>query len=118
MRYFALYTPSRRTPPNQESMAGMGKLIEESMKSGALLATGGLMPIANGGARVRRSGDEIAVIDGPFVETKELTGGFAILQAKSREEAIEMVRTFLKIAGDGKSEMCIRDRRSTVRAAS
>jgi len=86
-------------------MAEMGKLIEESMKSGALLATGGLVPIAKGGARIRRSADDITVIDGPFIESKELAGGFAILQAKSKEEAIELTRKFLKTAGDGECDL-------------
>jgi hypothetical protein len=79
----------------------MGKLIEESMKSGALLATGGLAPMAKCGARIRRAADEITVIDGPFVEAKELSGGFAIMQAESKEDVIDMVKNFMKIAGDG-----------------
>ena len=110
MRYLSLFTPARHAagaPPNQECAgnAEMGKLIEESIKSGVLLATGGLMPVAKGGARIRRTGDNIAVLDGPFAETREFTGGFAILQAQSREEAIEVTRTFLKIAGDGEAEL-------------
>ncbi|MGA2577628.1 MAG: YciI family protein [Bryobacteraceae bacterium] len=108
MKYLSLYTPAPRPagiPPSPAYMAEMGKFIEESMKSGILLATGGLMPIAKGGARMRSSGGEIAVIDGPFAETKEFAGGFAIMQAKSREEAVEMVRSFLKVAGDGECEV-------------
>ncbi len=106
MKYLSLFTPSRSAPPpTKEHMDRMGKLIEESMKSGVLLMTGGLMPIAQGGAHVRRSGDDIAVIDGPFAETKELVGGFAILQANSKGELIEMVRNFLEIAGDGETEV-------------
>ena len=108
MKYLSLYTPAPRPgsgQPSQECMAEMGKLIDASMKSGALLATGGLLPIAQGGARIRRAGNDIAFIDGPFAETKEFTGGFAILQARSREEVIEMVRNFLKIAGDGECEL-------------
>jgi hypothetical protein len=108
MRFLSLYTPGARpagVPPSQEYMTEMGKLIEESMRSGTLLATGGLEPMAKGGARVRWADDEIAVIDGPFVETKEMAGGFAILQAWSKEEAIEMTRTFLKTAGDGECDL-------------
>jgi hypothetical protein len=81
-----------------------GKLIEQWTKAGALLATEGCMPSAKG-ARVRRVGDKITVIDGPFAETKELVGGFALLQAKSKEEAIELVKTFLKVASDGECEL-------------
>ena len=106
MRFLSLYKPSPRSvPPSPEYMAEMDKLIEESMKSGVLIATGGLMPIAKGGARVTRSGDEVGVIDGPFVETKELAGGFAILQAKSKEEVVEMAKRFLETAGDGECDL-------------
>jgi hypothetical protein len=86
-------------------MAQMGKLIEESMQSGILVATGGLMPIAKGGAWIQRAGDEVTVTDGPFAETKEVSGGFAILEARSREDAIEITRRFLKVAGDGLTEL-------------
>jgi hypothetical protein len=86
-------------------MAEMGKLIEESMKAGTLLLTGGLLPISKGGARVRVSGGEISVLDGPFAEAKELIGGFAVIEAKSKEDAIEMTRRFLKVAGDGETEL-------------
>jgi hypothetical protein len=85
-------------------MAVMGKLIEEGMKSGWLLATEGCLPSALG-ARVRRSGDNINVTDGPFTESKELVGGFAILKADSKEEAIELARKFLKVAGQGECEL-------------
>jgi hypothetical protein len=106
MKYLSLYTPGQRTgPPSKEYMAEMGKLIEESMKSGELVSTGGLLPISKGGARVRRTGSEISVIDGPFTEAKEVVGGFAILEAKSREDAIQMARKFLKVAGDGETEI-------------
>lgn len=107
MEFLSLYTPARKTagvPPSQDHMAGMEKLIEESMKAGVLLATGGLLSIAQG-ACLRRSGGETTLIDGPFIETKKVVGGFAVLEAKSKEEAIEMVRTFLKIAGDGECEL-------------
>jgi hypothetical protein len=74
-------------------------------KTGTLLTTGGLLPIAKGGVRVRRSGGEISVLDGPFAEAKELIGGFAVIEAKSKEDAIEMTRRFLKVAGDGETEL-------------
>jgi hypothetical protein len=54
---------------------------------------------------VRRSGETVIVTDGPFAETKEVVGGFALLQAKSKEEAIELVKIFLKVAGDGECEL-------------
>src|SRR5689334_9768226 len=105
MRFLSIYkTPERATPPSAEEMAAMGKLIEEGMKSGWLLATEGCLPTALG-ARVRRSDGKLTVTDGPFAETKEVVGGFAILQANSKEEAIELTRKFLKIAGDGECEL-------------
>jgi hypothetical protein len=85
-------------------MAEMGKLIEEGMKGGWLLATEGCLPTALG-ARVRKSGDKVTVTDGPFTEAKEMVGGLAILKANSKAEAIEMTRQFLKIAGDGECEL-------------
>jgi hypothetical protein len=82
----------------------MGKLIEDSMKSGKLLATEGCLPTALG-ARVRLSGGKFNVIDGPFTESKEQIGGFALIQADSKAEAIEFIKDFLKVAGDGVTEM-------------
>jgi hypothetical protein len=85
-------------------MADMGKLIEEMVSSGVLLSTEGCQPSSKG-ARVRLSGGRFTVTDGPFTEAKELVGGFAILQAKSKEEAIELTKRFLSVAGDGESEI-------------
>jgi hypothetical protein len=82
----------------------MGKLIEEMTKAGVLLATEGCQPSSKG-ARVRLSGGRITVTDGPFTETKELVAGFAMIQVKSKDEAIEWTRRFLKVAGDGESEI-------------
>jgi hypothetical protein len=106
MKYLSVYTQASKSPTSmsQTQLAEMGKLMEEITKSGALVLTGGLQPVAKGGARVRANGGEITV-DGPFTETKEIVGGFAILEAKSREEAIELVSKFLKIAGDGECEV-------------
>jgi hypothetical protein len=105
MRFLSIYkTVERNTPPTQEEMAAMGKLVAEGMKAGWLVGTEGCLPTALG-ARVRRSGDKIVVTDGPFTETKEVIGGFAILKANSKAEAIELARTFLKIVGDGECEL-------------
>jgi hypothetical protein len=88
MKYLSIFkTVERNTPPSQEEMATMGKLIEEGMKAGWLLATEGCLPSALG-ARVRMNNGKISVTDGPFAEAKEVVGGFAILQAKSKEEAV------------------------------
>lgn len=105
MRFLSIYkSVERSTPPTPEEMATMGKLIEEGMTKGWLLATEGCMP-SKLGARVRRSAGSINVTDGPFTEAKEMVGGFAILKANSKEEAIELVRQFLKVVGDGECEL-------------
>lgn len=82
----------------------MGKLIEEAMKAGWLVATEGCLPSAPG-ARVRRTDGKLTVSDGPFTESKEVIGGFAILNAKSKEEAIELTQQFLHNAADGECEL-------------
>ncbi len=105
MRFLSIYkTVERTTPPTPQEMANMGKLIEEGMKKGWLLGTEGCLPSALG-ARVRRADGKINVTDGPFAEAKEVVGGFALLKADSKEEAIELARQFLKVAGDGECEL-------------
>jgi hypothetical protein len=105
MRFLSIYK-SRETnvPPTPDLMAKMEKLIEESTKSGELLATEGCLPSAFG-ARVRIEKGEVTVTDGPFVETKEVIGGFAILQANSKDHAIEQARRFLHVMGQGECEI-------------
>jgi hypothetical protein len=83
-------------PPNPKLMAAVAKLGEEQMKKGTLLMTGGLAPSSQG-ARVYVSGGTLDVKDGPFSETKELVGGFAIMQAESLAEAIEHGRRFMSL---------------------
>ena len=105
MRFLTIYkSVERNAPPSNEEMAAMGKLIEDSMMAGVLLATEGCLPSGRG-ARVRLSNGKVTVVDGPFTESKEVIGGFAILQAKSKAEAIEHVKNFLKVAGDGETEI-------------
>jgi hypothetical protein len=105
MKFLSVYkTVEKNVPPTQEEMDRMGKLIEEGMKAGWLLAVEGCMPSVTG-ARVRKSGEKTIVTDGPFVETKELIGGLAILQANSREHAIELTKYFLGHAEDGECEL-------------
>ena len=106
MRFLCVYKPSKPEggPPTQKEMDEMGKYMEESFKSGVLLSAEGCMPTALG-ARVRLAGGKVTVTDGPFTESKELIGGFAIIQAASKKEAIEHTKAFLKIAGDGETEV-------------
>jgi hypothetical protein len=77
--------------PKSEDFAAMDAYMEELVKAGILLAGGGLKP-SSAGARVRFSGNELTVIDGPFAETKELVAGYSILEVGSMEEVIEWVK--------------------------
>jgi hypothetical protein len=80
-------------------MEDMGRLMDELTKSGALVETAGLRPTAEG-VRVRLSGGRTSVVDGPFTETKEVIGGYAMLEAASLDEAIALTRRFLLVHGD------------------
>ena len=105
MRFLSIYkSVERATPPSQEEMAVMGKLVEDGMKAGWLVATEGCLP-SSLGARVRRSTGKISVTDGPFTESTEVVGGFAIFKVNSKEEAIELARQFLKVVGEGECEL-------------
>lgn len=105
MRFLSIYKHvERNTPPTPEEMANMGKLVEEGFKAGWLLGTEGCLP-SNLGARVRSSDGKVSVVDGPFTEAKEVVGGFAIIKADSKEEAIQLTKDFLKVAGDGECEL-------------
>jgi hypothetical protein len=77
--------------PSEELLTEMGRYNEELVKAGVMLAGEGLHPSSKG-ARVRFSGKDRTVIDGPFAETKELVAGYWLIQVKSREEAIEWVK--------------------------
>jgi hypothetical protein len=87
------------TPPSPELMAAVGKLGEEMFRTGVMIEMGGLAPTSKG-ARLRLSRGKVSSTDGPFVETKEIIGGYAILQAKSKAEAIELGKRFLQVHGD------------------
>ena len=110
MRFLMLYQPADTKrleagdPPTPQEMAEMGAFCEEMAKAGALLSTEGCLPSSRG-ARVRLSGGKVTVTDGPFTEAKELIGGCALVQAKSKEEAVEWAARFLKVAGDGVTEI-------------
>ena len=105
MRYMMMTTSDASaagTPPNPELYAAMGKLIEEMTKAGVLLATGGLSPNPT---HIKSSGGKITVTDGPFTEAKEAVVGFALVEAKSKEEAIELSKRFWQVAGNGEGKI-------------
>jgi hypothetical protein len=104
MKFLSIYKTVEKGPPSPEEMASMGKAIEEGMKAGFLVQVLGCMPSATG-ARVSQHDGEVAVMDGPFTESKEVIGGLAILQANSKEEAVRLVKQFLSFAGDGECEL-------------
>jgi hypothetical protein len=105
MKFLSTYKcAERNTPPSQEEMAKMGKMVEDWMKSGKLVSTEGCLPSATG-ARVRIADGQTIVKDGPFTEAKEVVGGFAILRANSKQEAVEYVKEFLQFMGEGECEL-------------
>jgi hypothetical protein len=95
MRFMAMVKANKDTEagvmPSEELLAEMGKYNEELVKAGVMLAGEGLHPSSKG-ARVKFSGDKRTVTDGPFTEAKELIAGFWLIQAKSKEEAIEWIK--------------------------
>lgn len=102
MRFLSMIRVEENTGkvPNEQLMSDMGKLMEELTATGQLVSTAGLRPTSEG-VRVRlRRGGELSIVDGPFTEAKEVIGGYAIIEAKSRDEAVELARRFLKVHGD------------------
>lgn len=101
MRFISMIRIEENTGqvPSEQLMSDMGKLIEELTRTGELVSTAGLRPTSEG-ARVRLRNGKLSVVDGPFTETKEVIGGYAILEAKSKQEAIQLTRRFLKVHGD------------------
>ena len=92
-------------PPSPQLLAGMGKLIEQMVASGALVACHGLLPSSQG-TRLKYAGGKLTTTDGPFAETKELIGGFAILQAKSKQEAIELAKRMVNVHAEAGIPEC------------
>lgn len=90
---------TRGQVPSEQLMHDMGKLIEEMTRKGVLISTAGLRPTAEG-VRLRLRGGKISTVDGPFAETKEVIGGFAMLETASKDEAIELTKQFLKVHGN------------------
>jgi hypothetical protein len=111
MRFIAMVRANKASEsgqlPSQEMLAEMGKFNEELVKAGVMLAGEGLQPSSKG-ARVRFSGKNRSVVDGPFSETKELIAGFWILQTKSLEEAIQWIKRSPNPFPEGESEIEIR----------
>jgi len=104
MKFLMTYEQTMKVPPTPEKMAAIGAFSQEMSQSGVLLMTGGLQRPTKG-THVKLAGSDFTVTDGPFAETKELIDGFALIQVKSKEEAIEVARRFMSVAGDGHGEI-------------
>ena len=104
MRFMAIVKATQDSEagvmPSPELFKAMGEFNEELVKAGVMLAGEGLHPSSKG-ARVKFKGDKRTVVDGPFTETKEVIGGFAILEAPSLQDAVEHTKRFLRVHGDG-----------------
>ena len=97
MRFMYIVTsPHPQGPPTPELMEAMHKLADREIKAGRMLDSGGLMPVATG-AQVKIAGGKLSVVDGPFVEAKELIGGYAIFELRDKEEAVAMAREFMQL---------------------
>jgi hypothetical protein len=101
MRFLSMIRVDETTgqQPSEQLMTDMGKLLDEMTRSGKLISTAGLRPTSEG-VRVRLRNGKLSRTDGPFTETKEVIGGYAILEAESMEEAAELTERFLEIHGD------------------
>jgi hypothetical protein len=105
VRYMALVKADRDSEaglfPDEKSLTAMGRFLDEGTKAGILLTGEGLQPSSKS-ARVRYSGKERLVLDGPFAETKELVAGYMIVQFASRAEAIEWTKRFVQVDAPGR----------------
>ncbi len=105
MKFLMTYAQNpNQPPPTKEQMQKIGALVERNLKSGVLVMTGGLVR-ATKGIQVRCEGGKFSYTDGPFIESKELIDGFALIQCASKEEALRHCAEFMQIAGDGIGEI-------------
>jgi hypothetical protein len=99
MRFMYIVTPARAAPPTPELMDAVHKLAEREIKAGHMLDTGALMPRTLG-AQVRITDGKLGVTDGPFVEAKEVIGGYAIFELRDKEEAVAKAVEFMQLHRD------------------
>jgi hypothetical protein len=91
--------PGPSTNPPPEMMQAMHKLADREIKAGRMLDNGGLMPLATG-AQVRITDGKLSVVDGPFVEAKEIVGGYAIFELPGKDEALASAKEFMQLHRD------------------
>jgi hypothetical protein len=99
MRFMYIVTPVHEAPPTPELMTAVHKLAEREIKAGRMINSGALQPRTSG-AQVRITDGKLGVIDGPFVEAKEVIGGYAIFELRDKQEAIEMAVEFMQVHRD------------------
>ena len=100
MRFMYIVTSSQPPrPPTPALIEAMGKLSDRELKAGRMIDNGGLMPLVTG-AQVRITDGKLAVIDGPFVEAKEVIGGYAIIEHRTKEEAVAAAVEFMQLHKD------------------
>lgn len=87
-------------PPTPELFEEMGRFMEEATKAGVIVATGGIAPTAMG-AKITLKDGAFTVVDGPFAEAKELIGGWALLECRDLDEAVEWSKRFVGVLGEG-----------------
>ena len=87
-------------PPGPEVYEAMGAFVEEAVKAGVIVATGGIAPTAMG-AKITLKDGEFTVVDGPFAEAKELIGGWALMECRDLEEAVAWSKRFVSVLGEG-----------------
>ena len=99
MRFMSIITSAKVGAPTPELMEAMNKLADREIKSGRMLDMGGLTPIASG-ARVTVKGGALSVTDGPFIEAKEVIGGYSITEMPGKEEALALAVEFMQLHAD------------------
>lgn len=99
MRFMMLVRSAEGIPPNPALYAAIGQLAEEMAQTGRLLDMGGLAP-SERGARIRLGNGKLGVTDGPFAESKEVIGGYSVLRAATKSEAIELGLRFMQVHAD------------------
>ena len=99
MRFMFIVKSDHSGPPTPQLLEAMGKLAEREIKAGRMVDSGGLMPLSTG-AQVRLVDGKLSVIDGPFVEAKEVIGGYAIFELPGKEEALASVKEFMQLHKD------------------
>jgi hypothetical protein len=99
MKYMFIVTTAHMVQPTPALLEAMGKLSHREVKAGRMLDTGGLMPLSMG-ARVSIEDGKLLVSDGPFAETKEMIGGYAIMELSNKEEAVASAVEFMQLHKD------------------